>query len=293
MSPILALDLGGTHLRAGLATASDIVDVTPVGRWPAPRDITSFRACVAEIVAERGKVRRIGLAVPGLTEGTRCRWIPNLPWLDGEDLADLVPGAQVALGNDSQLALLAEATHGAAATLTDAILLSIGTGVGSAVLVDGRIIKGAQGGACSFGWACADASDPGHRNDGWLERMASGRALDALAAKVLGAANGARLIAAAREGDSRAQEAIVTPATAIGTALAGAVALLDPQAILVAGGVAESLDVLAPPILAAMRRHLPGHLKGVALRAGRFGSRAALIGSAVAGLAGADWRSVR
>lgn len=293
MSPILALDLGGTHLRAGLASVGAIADVTLIGRWPAPRDITSFRACVAEIIAGCGPVSRIGLAAPGLTEGTRCRWIPNLPWLDGEDLAHLAPGAALALGNDSQLALLAEATHGAATTLSDAILLSIGTGVGSAVLADGRIVKGAQGGACSFGWACADVNDPGHHNDGWLERMSAGRALDALAAKSLGSADGARLIAAAREGDSQALAAIVTPAAAIGTALAGAVALLDTQAVLITGGVADSLDVLAQPILSAMRRHLPPHLKGVELRAGRFGSRAALIGAAIAGLAGANWRSVR
>jgi glucokinase len=290
---ILALDLGGTYLRAGLATASAIAEVTLVGRWPAPRDLASLRARIAEIVAGRGQIQRVGLAVPGLTEGTRCRWIPNLPWLDGEDLADLVPDARLALGNDSQLALLAEATHGAAATLSDAILLSIGTGVGSAVLADGRIVKGAQGGACSFGWACADMNDPGHHSDGWLERMAAGRALDALAVKVLGAADGARLIAAAREGDARARAAIETAAAAIGTALSGAVALLDPQAILITGGVADSLDVLSPPILAAMRRHVPPHLKAVELRAGRFGGGAALIGAAIAGRAGADWRSVR
>jgi len=276
-----------------LATTSAIADVTPIGRWPAPRDMASFRACIAEIVAEPGEVCHIGLAVPGLTEGTRCRWVPNLPWLDGEDLAHVVPDAVLALGNDSQFALLAEATHGAAATLSDAILLSIGTGVGSAVLADGRIVKGAQGGACSFGWACADMNDPGHHNDGWLERMAAGRALDALAAKVLGAADGSGLIAAARKGDSHARDAITSPAAAIGTSLAGAVALLDPQAILITGGVAESLDVLAPPILAAMRRHLPPHFKDVELRAGRFGGRAALIGAAIAGLAGDDWRSVR
>jgi glucokinase len=199
----------------------------------------------------------------------------------------------LALGNDSQLALLAEATHGAAATLSDAILLSIGTGIGSAVLADGRIVKGARGAACSFGWACADVNDPGHDNDGWLERIAAGRALDALATTFIDEADGTRLIAAAREGDSRALAAVAMPASAVGTALAGAVALLDPQAVLITGGVADSLDVLAPHVLTAMRRHLPPHLKDVELRAGRFGGRAALIGAAIAGLAGADWRSVR
>ncbi|HLH51052.1 MAG TPA: ROK family protein, partial [Roseiarcus sp.] len=69
--------------------------------------------------------------------------------------------------------------------------------------------------------------------------------------------------------------------------------LLDPEAILFAGGVAESLDALAPAILAALRRHLPPHLRGVALRQGRFAGQAALIGAAIAGAAGDDWRSVK
>jgi len=293
MTQILALDLGGTHLRAGLAERNEIASVQLIGRWTAPSDMSSFRERINEIVAGRGPIAAVGLAVPGLTAGTECRWIPNLPWLDGVDLADLLPGAPLALGNDSQFALLAEATHGAAANLSDAILLSIGTGVGSAVLADGRIIKGAQGGACSFGWACADVNDPGHSNDGWLERMAAGRAFDALAKKILGAPDGAQLIAVAREGERRAFEAVAKPAAAIGTALAGAVALLDPQAILFVGGVADSFDVLTPPLAAALRRHLPPHLRDVEVRAGRFGGRAAVIGAAIAGLAGADWRSIR
>ncbi|HLJ72314.1 MAG TPA: ROK family protein [Roseiarcus sp.] len=293
MSRVLALDLGGTHLRAGLAAANEAASVQTIGRWPAPRDMESFRVLLGEIVASRGPFDRVGLAVPGLAEETRCRWIPNLPWLDGVDLADLVAGAPLALGNDSQLALLAEATHGAAAGLSDAILLSIGTGIGSAVLSGGRIVKGAAGGACSFGWACADMADQGRHKDGWLERMAAGRAFDAAAVKTFGAADGAALIAAARAGDQAAIEAIAKPAAAIGTALAGAVALLDPQAILFTGGVAESLDALAPAILAALRRHLPPHLKRVALRAGRFSGSAALIGAAIAGAAGRDWRSLR
>ena len=293
MSRVLALDLGGTHLRAGIAEGRDAAAVQTIGRWPAPRDMESFRVLVGELVASRGPFDRVGLAVPGLAEGTRCRWIPNLPWLDGADLADLAAGAPLALGNDSQLALLAEATHGAATGLSDAILLSVGTGIGSAVLSGGRIVKGAAGGACSFGWACADMADQGHHKDGWLERMAAGRALDAAAVKALGAADGARLIAAARAGDEAARAALAGPAAAIGTALAGAVALLDPEAILFAGGVAESLDALAPAILAALRRHLPPHLRGVALRQGRFAGQAALIGAAIAGAAGDDWRSVK
>jgi glucokinase len=73
-------------------------------------------------------------------------------------------------------------------------------------------------------------------------------------------------------------------------ALAGAVALLDPQAIIVAGGIADALDVLGPSILTAMRQRLPAHLSSIEIRPGHFGPRAALVGAALAGAAGREWR---
>src|SRR5262249_12610922 len=156
-------------------------------------------------------------------EGTTCRWIPNLPYLDGLDLQGAFPGASIGLGNDAQIAMLAEASLGAAHGMSDAILLSIGTGIGSAVLANRAIVAGAHGGACSFGWASADADDPGDERNGWLERVASGRALDRIAARH-GMSSGGDLIEAARRGDPAALSALELPCRQLGMALAGAVA---------------------------------------------------------------------
>ena len=68
--------------------------------------------------------------MPGLVEGTTCRWIPNLPYLDGLDMQALFPDLRVGIGNDAQIALLAEASAGAARGMSDAILLSIGIWIG-------------------------------------------------------------------------------------------------------------------------------------------------------------------
>lgn len=280
MSTVLCFDLGGTNLRAGLATGEDMNEPTSLGRWPAPRDLAEFRGRISGLIDEH-HAARIGIAIPGLASGTRSVWVPNLPYLDGVDLATLFPQLSVALGNDAQMALLAEAECGAAHAFSDVILLAIGTGIGSAVLADRRIVRGYSGAAASFGWAAASTDDPGDDTHGWLERMASGRAMDACARQA-GLADGAALVALARTGDERASEYLSPPAVALGTALAGAVALLGSQAVVVSGGVADSLDVLAPPILAAMQRNLPPHLRGVQLMAGAFGSRASLIGAAIA-----------
>jgi predicted NBD/HSP70 family sugar kinase len=289
MSRVLAIDLGGTSFRAAIASADDDAAIQMIGRWPSPAGLEEFVRRLSELVRDVAPTG-VGVTVPGFVEGTVCRWVPNLPFLDGIDLAGLLaaPSPPFVAANDAQLALLAEATHGAARKISDAILLAIGTGIGSAVLVDGRIVRGAHGGACSFGWASADLSDPGDARHGWLERHASGRALDA-AATGIGVKDGEAVIAAARAGDSAGLAVIDRLGAAIGTALAGAIALVDPALILVAGGVSSAVDVLAPSIRAATERHLPAHLRSFRLEAGKFGAQAGLVGAAVAAVRGPEW----
>ncbi|TPK00892.1 ROK family protein [Mesorhizobium sp. B2-5-9] len=291
MRRVLAIDLGGTNLRAAIHTG-DISALRVLSREPAPSSLDDFVARIHALCADTGSVEALGIAVPGLAEGSVCRWIPNLPFLDGADLQTLFPKLRIGLGNDAQIALLAEAVEGSAKAMSDAILLAIGTGIGSAVLANGRIVAGAHAGACSFGWACADIKDHGGERSGWLERVASGRALDALAGQI-GLANGRQLIAAAQAGELAARTLLEVPARQLGTALAGAVALLDPQAVLISGGLAEALNVMRPPLLASLRRQLPSHLRGIAIEPGQFGSDAGLVGAALAGGLGERWRQVR
>ena len=289
MSRILAIDLGGTHYRAGLATTADPGALTSLGEWPAPATRAAFVAQLSQQLTANDATH-LGIGIPGLARGTVCHWVPNLPYLDGLDLATAFPGRVIGLGNDAQLALLAEVSAGAASGLSDAILLAIGTGIGSAVLAGGRILAGSTGAACSFGWAVADVADPGEDRSGWLERQASGRALDA-AARRIGLPDGAALVGAARAGSAPALAALAPPMQALGTTLAGAVSLLDPAAIILAGGVALSFDVLAPLIRGALQRQLPPHLRAIELRPGQFGPRAGLVGAAFAGARGPAWRN--
>ncbi|MEW9834438.1 ROK family protein [Mesorhizobium marinum] len=275
----LAIDLGGTNFRAGLVDGQS-VEPHLLGRWPAPASRDDFRARIETLMAQH-RADSLGVCIPGLARGTVCAWTPNLPFLDGVDLRAMFPGIRVALGNDAQLALLAEAAAGAAQDARNAILLAIGTGIGSAVLADARILRGEGGAAASFGWACADPSDPGDDAHGWLERSASGTALDRIAAS-LGLADGPALIAGARAGDKEALAALERPAAALATTLAGAVALTGSPLVVFAGGVVEGLDVLEPLVLPALSRQLPPHLRSVRLAPARFGTRAALVGAGLA-----------
>lgn len=288
MSGVLAIDLGGTNMRAAHYVSS-IETMRSVEHGKAPSGLDEFVGRIKAARAACGNVSALGIAVPGLASGTTCRWIPNLPYLDGVDLQALFPDMTIGLGNDAQIAMLAEARAGAAMGMSDAILLAIGTGIGSAVLANGMIVSGSRGGACSFGWACADIDDTGSERNGWLERMASGRAFDAIALDN-GFGSGTALVAMAQAGNAGALARLAVPARRLGVALAGMVGLLDPEAILISGGLADAVGVLGPEICRAMQQHLPWHLRGVELRAGAFGPRAGLVGAALAGEAGEGWR---
>ncbi|MBD8065121.1 ROK family protein [Devosia sp. PTR5] len=288
MSAILAIDLGGTRCRIGLADAADPARVQLLEDVTAPVDRAGFVELVSGLLAAHG-ARRLGVGIPGLAHGSICRWVPNLPFLDGLDLAQAFAGVDIGLGNDAQLSLLAEVRAGAAKGCEDAVLLAIGTGIGSAVLASGIIVAGHNGGACSFGWATADMADAGEDTSGWLERQAAGRALDCLG-RALGLDGGKALIAAARDGNANALGSLRHPMAALGTAVGSALALLDPAAIIIAGGVAEAFDVLLPILRQEVDRRVPPHLRGVQLVPATHGARAGLVGAAYAGALGANWR---
>ncbi len=302
--PVAGLDLGGTNLRVAVADVSGSPGAESAGRVSrsaAPRSLEELDDVLARLASRQPGA--VAFAIPGLVEATRCRWVPNLPFLDGVDLGELtrrhLGRVPVVVANDAHLALVAEARWGAARRATDAVLLAIGTGIGSAVLADGRIVRGAHGAACSFGWACADRADPGDRDHGWLERHAAGSALDRAAALIAPGPDGSRvagggpaLVDAARHGQPDARMAVHRLAEALGTALAGAVALLAPECVVVSGGVAEALDVLEPPLRVALHRHLPAHLHGVPVVAAEFGGGASLLGALLAGRDPDDWWEV-
>src|SRR5215217_4155489 len=151
MTTILAIDLGGTRCRIGVADNADPAEVQLIEDLPTPQSRAAFVDLVDNFIA-RHRATALGLGIPGLAHGTACRWVPNLPYLDGLDLGDAFPDVRIGLGNDAQLSLLAEVRAGAALGLSDALLLAIGTGIGSAVLASGTIVAGQAGGACSFGW---------------------------------------------------------------------------------------------------------------------------------------------
>jgi glucokinase len=295
---VIGVDLGGTRLRAGAAPFDASVPVAgsviQLADRPAPARLSELGAALDAVLvaaAPHGPVRGMAIAVPGLVAGSICSWVPNLPYLDGVDLAAIAAHV-VAVGNDAHLALLAEATEGAAFERADALLLAIGTGIGSAVLSDGRIVRGSHRAAASFGWACAELADPGDDRHGWLERHAAGPVLDAAGAAMTPPVDGRGLVDAALAGDAAASATLDRVGTILGTAVAGAVALVDPGIVIISGGLADAVDALAPALHRALTRHLPEHLRDIEFVRGALGPSAGLIGALIAARSGPEWWQV-
>ena len=259
----VGMDLGGTNARA--AAVDERGKILAVKKVPlAGRDPESaadaLATCAKEALAASGRDRAdcagFGIGVAGQVEaGTQKVLVaPNLGWRDVE-FAPLLQqrlGAPVRLANDLSVAALGEARAGSAKGYPDAILVFVGSGVGSGLILGGRIFEGARGVAGEFGHVKVR---PGGRlcgcgEHGCLEAYAGGHNLGARAAEamaegrhtILAVPEGLRPTAdmlerAARQGDALSQELLDDAALLVGVATANVVTLLNPAALFLGGGV--------------------------------------------------------
>jgi glucokinase len=272
MSTWIGLDLGGTKL-AGVAVDDSGKVRARFRRATEPHDGPQavFERCVAAVrslESESGAAQAIGLGFPGLVDPRAGRVLSSviLAGFDGWPLAERLEqatGRPAALDNDATLAGLGEfMALGEPAGLT-LLVLTVGTGIGGAVFIDGRLHRGADGTAGEFGHATLDwQGEPcpcGQR--GCLNTLASGTAIAQRAAR-LAVADPRSLLRsspsllevarAAAAGDAVARQAIDEGARALGAALAGAINLFDPDRISLCGGVTG----LGEPWLRAVREEV-------------------------------------
>jgi glucokinase len=301
----LGVDVGGTNLRCALVSP----DGTILGRESVPTDIAAGRDPFLERLlglltrlkgaaeAQGKRVTAIGLGVPGLLSNDGVlRSSVNLLPLEGMNLAQVVSAAigvpTVAL-NDANASAVGEQHFGAGRPYASSLMVTLGTGVGAGLILEGRLWTGIDGVAGEFGHLTVEPNGRrcGCGNRGCLEQYASASAIAALAAGCgLGVAgeglDAARVAALAREGDAKACGVFVQAATYLGIAAAGIVNLLNLEAIILGGGVAESFDLLAPVLERELRERafaIPG--ERVRLLKGELGDDAGVLGAAATAFA--------
>lgn len=263
----VGVDVGGTKMLA-VALASDDTVVTSLRR-PAPRSGGLVRA-VGELVSEvadaaDATVAAVGVGVPGLVERTgQLVTAPNLPASAGDDVAHelaAVVSCRVIADNDATCATYAEWQTGAAAGAADVLMVTLGTGIGGGIVMDGRLRRGAHGYAGEIGHITVDALGEacacGHR--GCWEAYASGTAL----ARLAGVHDASVVTSAAAAGEPRAVQVVEEYAGWVALGLATLVNVTDPEVIVLGGGVMSAHGV----VLGAVRSRFAGHLYGSDARA--------------------------
>ena len=304
-SVCLGVDVGGTNLRCALVTRDGAVLVreSEATDIASGRDPFLERLCAlldrlkAGAGAQGGRVAAVGLGVPGLLSNDGVlRSSVNLVALEGLNLAELVSariGLPVAALNDANASAVGEQRFGAGRPFASSIMLTLGTGVGAGLILDGRLWTGIDGVAGEFGHITVEPNGRrcGCGNTGCLEQYASATAIAALAFGMGLHAGGGRLDAAcvaalAREGDPKACAVFQQAGAYLGIAAAGVINLLNLEAIILGGGVAESFDLLAPALRSEIRERAFATPGGrVQLLKGELGDDAGVLGAAAAAFA--------
>ena len=303
-APTVGIDLGGTNLRVGVVDTSG--RIVAEHRTAAPHELDALVAAIREgldQVRDAGPAA-IGIGAAGMIDADGVvHYAPNLPMFLEAPVRALVQAAvdlPVVLDNDANVAAWGEYCHGALRGHRHGLLVTLGTGVGGGIIADGRLLRGAHGFAAEVGHWQFDPAGPrcACGEIGHWEAMASGTALGRLGCEraragvapgVLARAGGdADQVTGVHVGDSaQAGEpdgvAIVRDiARDVALGLAGLANILDPEVIVVSGGLVEIGDALLVPLRQAFQGHLEGsaHRPAVPVVAGELGDAAGVVGAA-------------
>jgi glucokinase len=293
----LGIDLGATNIKWAVAERDSedwrILDrgqvQTPAGGAPEPvveRLIEVGRDAIGG--SPGGGVQSLGIGVPGLYDPVqgRTRFLVNMPrdWA-GVEVAGPV-GEALALPthliNDARAFGLAELRLGAGRGAASMIGLTLGTGVGGVIAVDGRVHQGHDGTGGEIGHQTIDPDGPwcGCGNRGCVEAFARA---DQIAA-ACGASSVEEAVARARAGDPRALDGFAQIGRYLGIGIGNMIAVISPDRVVLGGGVAAALDLLLEPIRAELRRRVRvTSLEQVEIVTAELGTWAGAVGAAVHG----------
>jgi len=308
MTLAIGIDVGGTKIAGGVVDESGAVLEELRVESPAT-DAHAIEAAIEKLVTElstRHPIEAVGVGAAGYIDKSRSvvMFAPNLAWRDLDLKADLESTLRlpVVVENDANAAAWGEFQFGAGHDVDDLLLVTVGTGVGGGVVLDGSLYRGAFGVGAEIGHmrVVPDGIRCGCGNRGCFEMYASGSALvrearaaaragSLLAADLLDRAGGdvdaitgPLVTEAARAGDTFALEQLASLGRWLGEGIASLTAVLDPAVVVIGGGVSAADDLLLDPVRQAFGAQLTGrgHRPTLEIRKARLGNRAGLIGAA-------------
>ncbi len=303
------IDVGGTKISAALFTAQGWMSGrrrVPVDRASAEKPVRQISGLVRSLenLARRkgGVLRAVGICIPGVVFARNGRvWAPNIPGWDHFPLRDKLAAdtkTRLFLDSDRSAYVLGEQWRGAARGKKDVVFLAVGTGIGAGILSGGRLIRGCGDIAGAVGWF---ALDPRFREEyaamGGFEAEASGGSIGRKARDFLRTGEislirdmvkgkiervtAETVIAAARNGDSLAHFILDTAVIYLGMGIANIVSILNPETIVLGGGMFRAADLLLAPVRKEFKRWAqPLAAKKVRIVLSALGEDAGLYGAA-------------
>ncbi len=309
---LLGLDLGGTKIAAGVVSAAGRMLASV--RIPTPlrgvrQDVRALFDAANAAVASAGvpwkSVRAVGVGVPGAFDSkTETVWAPNLPGWRRVPLRRLLARAlkrPVYIEGDRNAQALAEAWIGHVGKRSGArnlVFLTLGTGIGAGLISDGRLVSGSRGVAGAAGWLAVSADwQARFARVGCLEALAAGPAVARLAREAVrrkphsvlsrlarareGKLTAETVVKAARQGDSTARALLEEVGTELGRGVASLVSLLNPEIVVIGGGLAQAGELLLRPLRRAARRWAqPLAIRQTRIVRSRLGQHAGILGAA-------------
>lgn len=287
---VVGIDIGGTNTVFGIVDARGTIIASNSVKTAAYTTVEEYADEVCKnllplIIAHGGvdKIKGIGIGAPnGNYYSGTIEFAPNLPWKGIIPLAAMFEerlGIPTALTNDANAAAVGEMTYGAARGMKDFIMITLGTGVGSGIVINGQVVYGHDGFAGELGHVIVRRGTGricGCGRKGCLETYCSATGVARTAREVLAARTDSSLLRnipaesitskdvydAAVQGDKVAQEIFDFTGTILGEALADFIAFSSPEAIVLFGGLAKSGDYIMKPIQKAIEENILTIYKG-------------------------------
>jgi glucokinase len=284
MDYAVGIDIGGTNIKAGVVSEDGRV----IAQWAElteHKDKDTLIKQITKIVENFKKkyvIKGVGIGVAGLVdyeEGV-VRVSPHLP-LKNIPLRSILTdqlGLPVSVDNDANAGGLGERYYGMGRTTPNFVFLTLGTGIGGAVFINGELIRGTKGFAGELGHMIIDINGPqckcGAR--GCLEALASGSAIEKIAGT-----GASEVTKAASAGEDKAKEILTSIGKKLGIGIANILNILDPELIIVGGKVSQAgALILNPAIQVAMTQALAYGSRKTSIKISTLGDEAGILGTA-------------
>ncbi|MCZ2204725.1 ROK family protein [Cylindrospermopsis raciborskii] len=287
MEVVIGIDIGGTSIKLGVFDPNGNRLQTIILQTPKPATpeavLSTMLGGINSLIEQNGRILAIGVGTPGPVDATGrvAKVAINLEGWDNVPLAEWLEnrtGIPTILANDANCAGLGEAWLGAGRDFQNLILLTLGTGVGGAIILHGKLFVGHQGAAGELGLITLNPNGPSCNsgNQGSLEQYTSIGAIHRRTGKYP-----ARLGELAEQGDIQSLTFWQEYGRDLGIGLTSLIYVLTPQAIIIGGGISASFEYFLPAMQEEIeRRVLPSSRMGLQILPAQLGNSAGMVGAA-------------